>query len=857
MWKDLQFRFDGRWVPDVDPSLIGPSNYCKIENLRYKDSGLEGVNGYTKINTDPLDGTAPYVTLGDFPYIRNGHQLRSDRAQKTYTLVHSLNDSDQGRVFVNRTDIGSQGQFDTTSDFDINGNPYYADSESGLEGRFSDAPRGNVTYANAKDTMIFGGDEQQVSACFSCTDEGSAPAYNPSDPIDFTDEVNNNITTDFVTLATGATDAIVLMTTRPIQGIKLYITGTPVTGVPTVKYWTGSAWSADIVVTDGTSGLTTTGTIEFAHTKNLVKLKHFEELYLYAYLLETATASADVDIYSITVDTAFQDLTNVWDGVYRQPVQLQVKNTSTSKYADYTAQGNVASEEDSPVGVKMTAFESTGDFIVMFSEPMAGIRMQMLGSLVNEAATPTLTIKYWDGDSFDAVTTKIDGTLAFAETGLISWIPESDEKPRTLFNTFGYAYEITLDKNVVPPTSSEVYVDIVTGIPAQKQIKAYDFTSQYGTRVMLCSPSVLNEGNRIDFSVANAPDVYNGVDSSDGTNQALYFGGSENITAATGLYNRFGSNILSLFLVLKDSETYLLVGDTPEDFVIYPVSKSIGCPAPLTLATGEINLSKNPTEGTTRNIAIWMSASGPIMFDGASISSIRGVENYFDPNNDEYIEWDSISRARGWMDNVYKEYNLLIPSTTAQAENNIWICYDLLRRKWYEKKTGTADSGYMLYLENGTSWASTGITQRVKTGDFFPSSNIWEETTIRKFKLLTHKFEDVDEANNLNIYYYNNTEETIGSGIAWISVADGLTGTFINFTDTTHVEWAATSAVSINVNQDIGSRRVINIVTDESRTGWAHGFEFVITTTNVPRGFRPIAWGIRYRVERKDDQATQ
>ena len=77
-WKDLQFRFDGRWIPDVDPSLIGPNNYAKIENLRYKDSGLEGVNGYSKINEDPLDGTAPYVALGDFPYIRNGHQLRSD-----------------------------------------------------------------------------------------------------------------------------------------------------------------------------------------------------------------------------------------------------------------------------------------------------------------------------------------------------------------------------------------------------------------------------------------------------------------------------------------------------------------------------------------------------------------------------------------------------------------------------------------------------------------------------------------------------------------------------------------------------------------------------------------------------------
>lgn len=878
-WKDLQFRFDGRWIPDVDPSLIGPNNYAKIENLRYKDSGLEGVNGYTKVNTDPMDGTAPYVALGDFPLIRNGHQLRSDRTQKTYVLTHNQNDIDQGRVFVNRTDIGSQGAFDTTSRFDINGNPYYEDSATDLVGRFSGAPRGNLSYSNGQESMIFGGDEQHVSALFACTDDGGSSPWNPSNPIEYTDEVNNNITTDSVTFATGAGDNLVLMTTRPIQGIKFYLTGTPVGGTVSMKYWAGDQWTAVANPTDGTTGMTVSGSYTFDHTKSVVKLKHYEELYLYAYLITLTGAGASADIYSMTVDTAFQNIVNVWDGVYRQPVQVQVANTNTAKYADYTAHANVPSEEDNPVGMKLTEFKSTGNIVLMFTEKQAGIRMQMLGSLVNEQAAPTLTLKYWNGTAYSGVATQVDGSSAFSETGLISWIPNASEKPRTLFDTFGYAYEITLDKDVVPPTSSETYVDIVTGVPSQIPMKSYDFTSHYGTRVMQCAPSVLNEGNRIDFSVANAPDVYNGDDSSDDGQMSLYFGGSQNITASAGLYNRFGSNILSMFLVLKDAETYLLIGDNPDEFTIYPVSRTIGCPAPLTLATGEINMSKNPTEGITRNIAVWMSASGPVMFDGASISSIRGMENFFDPNNDEYIEWDVVSRARGWMDNVYKEYNLLLPSSTGQTENNRWLVYDLLRRKWYEKRTGTAlipqaawevidttgerfnyggiDSGYMLYLENGTNWGGVGITQRLKTGDFFPSSNIWDETTIRKFKLLTHKFEDVVDTNTLNIYYYKNTEETIGSGVSYIDTDSGITGVNVNFLDTTHVVWAATSTVSIDVNEDIGTRRVINIVTDENRMGWAHAYEFVITTTDVKRGFRPIAWGVRYRVERKDDQATQ
>ena len=885
-WKDLQFRFDGRWIPDVDPSLIGPQNYAKLENLRYKDSGLEGVNGYTAINGTPL---------ATYDNIANGHQLRSDRTQKTYNFVHADNDT-IGRLRVNRNDIGSTGEFDATNRLDTSAHSYYQDSANGLTGRFSDAPQGNMAYCNGREAMIFGGDEQSPAAVFSADDDGSSSPWNPTNPVDYTEELTSNITTETMTISTAGKDYAVLMTTRPIQGIKFYINGGSTGGTLTIKYWNGSSWAAvsDYSGGDKTSGLSSSGWYYFDHTKTTVKLKHYEDLYLYAYLIQISGAGATADIYNISVDTALQNVENVWDGVYRQPVQFQLKNTSSdTAYIDYTAPVNVASDEDNPVGGKLTSLETTGEIIVMFTEQMAGIRMQMLGALINEAAAGSaITVKYWDGSAYQAVGVQVDGTSAgtgpgFEQSGLISWIPTTTEKPRTLFNTFGYAYQIKVGTNVVPPTSSDVYIDLCTGIPALKDVKAYDFSINYGTRLMLCAPSISNEGNRMDFSAANAPDVFNGADSSNNGDQSLYFGGKEKITAGKALYNRFGSNLLSLLLVLKDSETYLLVGDTPDEFVIYEVSKTIGCPAPLTLATGEVNTSSKPTEGVTRNIAIWMSASGPVMFDGASISSIRGLENFFDPNNDEYINWSAIDKCRGWIDNVYKEYNLLIPSSSGQTTVNKWLVYDLLRRKWYEKRTGTASfpqsawevidesgqrrnyggtaSGVMLYLENGTSWAGTGITQRVKTGDFFPSSNIWDETTIRKFKLLTHKFEEVSAQNYLDIYYYGDTEELIGSGITFVDT-DDLTGVKVSFEDTTAamavngnagVEWAATSIVSINVNQDIGAKRIINIVTDENRTGWGHCFEFVITTTNVPRGFRPIAWGIRYRIERKGDQATQ
>lgn len=52
--KTLQLGFNGKWDPVHDPLLIGKENYSDIQNLRYKDKGLKGVMGYSKINSTAL-----------------------------------------------------------------------------------------------------------------------------------------------------------------------------------------------------------------------------------------------------------------------------------------------------------------------------------------------------------------------------------------------------------------------------------------------------------------------------------------------------------------------------------------------------------------------------------------------------------------------------------------------------------------------------------------------------------------------------------------------------------------------------------------------------------------------------------
>jgi hypothetical protein len=44
-WQDVQFPFDGKWLPDQDPALIGPRNFATLTNLRYTENSIKGVNG--------------------------------------------------------------------------------------------------------------------------------------------------------------------------------------------------------------------------------------------------------------------------------------------------------------------------------------------------------------------------------------------------------------------------------------------------------------------------------------------------------------------------------------------------------------------------------------------------------------------------------------------------------------------------------------------------------------------------------------------------------------------------------------------------------------------------------------------
>jgi hypothetical protein len=573
----------------------------------------------------------------------------------------------------------------------------------------------------------------------------------------------------------------------------------------------------------------------------------------------------------MTLGAPWQDIQDIWDGVYRQPIQFQFFNNSDGAYEDYTLHVNQSSTLDTPIGGILDGMQAADKVIIMFEDRMSAIKMTMLGNLVNTNAQ-VLTIKYWNGDSYAACSGVVDGTLdsaggtkSFAQTGLISWNPpaETSEFKQTLFGTTGYAYEITVG-GLLSGTEggdAEIVVDICTGVPAQTNIRPFKFSGLFKGRVMLGNYEAGKEGNRMDYTMRDAPEVWNGFDSSLGGVQSLYFGGMDGLQSAISLFNRFGSAVFAIYLVTKNNETYVLDGDSPEDYIIYPVSYKVGCPAPLTMDTAEIGFEM--AQDVLRNVAIWVSYAGPVMFDGAVLRPIKGLEDYFDENTTFHVTFDSIDKARGWVDPTRKEYNLLLPMG-GETDLTHWYVYDLTRKKWFEKDTGTAgvpQCGFRVSTEKGTTYSYLGnlegrilqnevgttwdgvadMESEVATGDFWPSDNIWMDTRIRYLLFVVKKItEDVE----VSVYHFKDTDNTGTDAVAFrddtISWSDG------------DVSWAESATISLNIALAGSNERLARVTQPLNKLAWSHGFSFKLTTNATKKAFKPIAWGIRWEYERHE-----
>ena len=852
MSKRTQYDFNKKWMPASNPATIG-DNFSVLKNLRPCDGGLRPVLGYDNINTTAYTA---------HPNGRNGCHFKTK-----YGASHVLVWTEDGYVIENRTSIPSQGDFESAL--------WHTDASGFDLGRFTEAPGYNMIYCNGKESLIWGGSQMRLGGLFTMDDGAFDDAENPKD---YSEIVNDLLQTTGHYFSLGTQKFFLCLTTRKAQAFKFYVkTVNASASTMTCKVYTG-AWTAVTGPSDGTAvggkSLAQTGIFSFTSTVANAIPFHYKGNYAYAYLFELSAGTAD--IYHVTADCPPQAFNDIWDGSYETILQCQVK--AGGVYEDYTP--DVALKDSytgSPIGAELDGLLSTDEVIIMSEVRLSGLRVKMAPGCENLAAS-VLTLSYYTGSAYTS-SSAIDGTQNPAGTtlgkgGFITWDPPAitAEMPQLLFGTYGYAYKLTVNNTLTGThgdSTISVAIDELVGIPAQREVPIFRFALPFKERILGCGLIENNEGNALDYGPSDMPDSWNGPESSMFGLQRLRADTIEDLIAGITVFNRFGNNIFMIALMFTQNTTHIFSGDGPEDFKVEKIASSIGCPAPLTLCLANIGFSM--ANDVTRNVALWLSNSGPMMFDGALMAPIKGIENFFDRTKPECVSWSYIKNSRAWLDPNDLIWHLEFPSGIGQISNNIHVAIDLTRieRGWFQYDyTGASipkcgfpvtdsdgvtyiygfiDSGYLIRMNYGSSWDGNSIIYTVERGDQWLSGNVWEVTQIREYKLITSRGDaDLD----VNIYdCYDGSKysildyEWIGNDYEWIEndyewLTLGGTSSMVE-----------TASMTIPADTSTGLFIGTQPVNFEGRT---HRIKLIIDNQATDSGLRLIGDALAWDITRED-----
>ncbi len=546
---------------------------------------------------------------------------------------------------------------------------------------------------------------------------------------------------------------------RPLNGFKLYVkTANTSASTMTVQEWTGSAWSG-LTITDNTRpaaiSLAATGTVTFSSTASTSRLKMESGAFLYWYKVEVTAVVSGTQLYYVTVSQPFQSIKDIWDGVLRSELSCLVKTSSSANYVDATL--NVYEDfyysTDDATYISLGNLATTGEIVVGFAERMTGLAVNISASSGNSNDS-VLTISYWDGDAWTPLTIDDQTSEAgksFARSGYITWTAPADN---TEFMTdIGKGYSLFYYKFMFSAAlSATILMYYVAGIPAPMTIRPHKFSILGSDRLWLCN-EISKYKNRVMCSAYGTSDVWSGDDTAE-----FFFGDDTEITAGCCLYSQYGSNLYNIMVFCKRNETWILTGSSWEDWKQYRVSDKIGCVAPNTMKV--LNFPSEQIANINRNVAVWQSADGIVMFDGRSFTplhyDIRNVFTGKDATRDYGETPDrTVARSIGlnrtyehicasFYDTVYDEYHWVAPTTSAFPL--LELVLDMKKMKWFEiyRANGAAHhmlangievksllgdayiygltyiTGWVWRLENGTSWDKTSIsvTASLQTGDF-------------------------------------------------------------------------------------------------------------------------------------------
>ena len=628
--------------------------------------------------------------------------------------------------------------------------------------------------------------------------------------------------------------------TRPVSGFNFYVkTANGSAATVAVYYWDGTSFTAVTTSVDNTSSggktLAHTGTIIFDSTVLLAKVKAINENVAYYYHVVFTGIDTGTEISQVSLIAPVQGLTDIWDGVPRQIYSFLTQTSGV--YTDYTS--NVYALDyystDTSTFVNIGGMTTT-DYVYMgFQERLLGLKVYFGGTNVNSTAC-VMYLDYWDGQAWVTLGALDDGSavtgISYNRPGVSTWNAPSEklEYPTSVGNSAQwYYYRLHFSATL----SANVYIDNITGIPAQVSLYPYRYPVLWQNRAWLLNDQSKDKNVAIGSSYGTVC-VFNGTDS-----PRLTFGGTQEVVAAVPLFTRYGGSIYENLVVCKRNQTYLVDGTSPSTYIVYEIAKTLGCISPLTLIACDTGYEV--AQGLTKHVLVWLSASGIVMFDSNSVIKISGdIDDRFEPQSANYINTAITEQFTAFYDAKRFTYHIQIATGSSTTLNEEWA-YDLTRRKWYQINRGVKylTCGFEVEdtIGNKYNYGGTddGFLERLEYGNTFDGVNI-----IYKFRLpdglLDHSVMYDKEVRRIKITGKCNATTAM---VTIRHYADGSTTPSI-------------FKVSPDFSQNVSGKRIYQIGVSVSFKAVFHSFEFEISTNDVSGGFSPLYISGFYRVIREN-----
>ena len=579
-------------------------------------------------------------------------------------------------------------------------------------------------------------------------------------------EVRNDNTASYITYPTSKYDPVYVGFRRPVDAISLYLgdTANSLGSNLQVSYWQGEyhTWGPLGTTGDGnyvdgtiidTSCLAKSGTISWAENPSGETARILpgtsDDLYWYRFTIDS-TLSSGIQVYKVLVGDEMEAVTNLWSG-YQELTTGCLVDTGNG-YVDWTAEVTDGTDTNY---LDLSSLANTSEVYFGFPNRAQGINIYMVPASPNTDAT-ALTLKYWDGDSWETISGVTDGTSdgadSLTQSGMIQW--DSDDF-REVKHVLGgikipyYWYQASWSAAL----DADTKVWEVTYAEKPEPIAEYEGVVNYNNYA-LWWPG--NDGaGTLDYSQQNYAHVFNGPFA--GTTLGLFGGGEVNAITMLGT---------SAIVSTKDPyQTYYLEGADPATFTSVLVSDKIGAIAPKSLISIDSGVQIFSRDIQVR-AAIFMSADGVYLTDGATLINISDpIADYFDTSSGPYIEPEYMNLSYAWLNHEEETIHFAVAmnedGSGTQTVLNQEIVYAYLTNEWYDvyNRATAANCGlslmgssneYLTYIggflgyvyrtNTGTNDSGVKINHKFMTSSMSPLGGLVPDylnysTTMRRLKI--------------------------------------------------------------------------------------------------------------------------